>query len=231
MSLGKEKYILCRSDKNTKNRHVLRHHGDLFSNDGCYEFIVSINDTKAQKLITSIGKSFKTSQEISSPNVSSMLLKSDEAKSDEMQFPNDKVYKSQHDQTSEIANDPIEGINKRLDVLTSAVEQLKSFASTRGKTHELGPLLAIGQKNFEEALPVINQWSCIENIGKLLDLFPAIRFYTSNIDSQISVLRCDTCYRYLTKDPFSTQKVKDAIGTAKKGVGRFVTRFLALHTY
>lgn len=126
---------------------MLRHHENLFSRDGRYEFIVGINDTKAQTLLTSFGQSSKKSPEMSSLNVYSMSLKPDETKNDEMHLPNDKVYKLH--ETSEIASDPFQSIKKRLDALTSAVEQFKSCASSREKVTSLDRCWQLDRKTLK----------------------------------------------------------------------------------
>ena len=92
---------------------------------------------------------------------------------------------------------------------------------------ELGPLLAVGQKNFEDALAVINQWSNIKNISEILELFLMLRLFPSTCEDQIAVLRCDVCYRYLIKDPYSSlTKWKDAVDTANIGVGGYEQNYL-----
>lgn len=73
------------------------------------------------------------------------------------------------------------------------------------------------------ALPIINGWINTENISQLTVLFSAIKLFFGNYERQISVLRCEICFRYQTKDSYYLQSVKDAFSTVKKkggGVGR-----------
>ena len=53
---GKEIYLLCRSDKHTKNRHVEINHKDvsLDNQHGHYDFIVPTNNNEAVQLRSAI---------------------------------------------------------------------------------------------------------------------------------------------------------------------------------
>ena len=55
---GKEIYLLCRSDKHTKNRHVERNHKDvsLDNQHGHYNFIVPTNNNEAVQLRSTIAQ-------------------------------------------------------------------------------------------------------------------------------------------------------------------------------
>ena len=55
---GKETYLLCRSDKHTKNRHVERNHKDVSINNqhGHYDFIVPTNNKEAVQLSSTIAQ-------------------------------------------------------------------------------------------------------------------------------------------------------------------------------
>ena len=79
----------------------------------------------------------------------------------------------------------------------------------------------MGVKNVEETLQVVDQWLGINNILDLVQSFPSRRLYPPTCSGQPAVLRCEKCFKYLTKNPFSeTNKWKDALNTAKKGIGR-----------
>ena len=117
----------------------------------------------------------------------------------------------------------LQSLHMKIDSLSKAMENISiKVQEKKSQNCELGPLLAVGQKNFEDVLPVVNQWSNVENIGEILELFPMLRLFPSTCEDQIAVLRCDVCFRYLTKDPYSSlTKWKDALDTARKGIGRY----------
>ncbi len=117
-------------------------------------------------------------------------------------------------------------MDKKLDDLATAVDIISLQASTSRKEKEqknieLGPLLAVGKRKFEEALPIVDEWNNVSNIYDITQLFPQLRLFPGSQDGQVSVLRCDVCYRFLTKDPFShLDKQKEAFATANTGIGR-----------
>lgn len=247
---GKEKFIICRSDKTTKNRHIERNHKEIkVESHGSYTFIVEENDVEAQRLLSVI-KEFKTSAKQlhsianvcsskSTSTIASVLDTFQELETTPKQsesFPSSFAQtritqKYRHD--VELQNDVVivdsleqtalQSLHMKIDSLSKAMEKISiKVQEKKSQSCELGPLLAVGQRNFEDALPVVHQWNNVENIGDILELFPMLRLFPSTCEDQIAVLRCDVCFRYLTKDPYSSlTKWKDALDTARKGVGRY----------
>ena len=62
----------------------------------------------------------------------------------------------------------LQSLHTKIDSLSKAVKNISiKVHKKKYQICELGPLLAVGQKNFEDALAVINQWSNIKNIGEI----------------------------------------------------------------
>ena len=98
--------------------------------------------------------------------------------------------------------------------------QIRKTKEKKSASSGLGPVLALGQKNIESALSVVNEWNSIENITQLVQRFPSIRLFEAPYEGQVSVLRCDVCYKYLTKNPyFDRYDQNDVVNTTNKGVG------------
>lgn len=228
---GKEKYLLCRSDKATKNRHVLRNHPEkIIDQHGNYEFIVDSQHKEAQRLHDRI-KEFARTKCVSKPSAKPKVaislphqipvdvLEEEEPGSDNASR---NLQKSEDEVTEIQDRKATSRLERKVDDLTVAMEKINLQIKQKvASKNVLGPLLAVGQKNFEDALPLIDQWSNVTNIREAVNLFPTIRLYPSQMEDQIAVLRCDTCFRYLTKDPYSNmEQHKQAETIARKGIGR-----------
>ena len=240
---GKEKFTICRSDKTTENRQIERNHEEIkVESHGSYTFIVEENDVEAQRLLSVI-KEFKTSAKQlhsianvcsskSTSTIASVLDTFQELETTPKQsesFPSSFAQtritqKYRHD--VELQNDVVivdftvlQSLHMKIDSLSKAMEKISiKVQEKKSQSCELGPLLAVGQRNFEDALPVVNQWNNVENIGDILELFPMLRLFPSTCEDQIAVLRCDVCFRYLTKDPYSSlTKWKDTLDKELEG--------------
>ena len=125
--------------------------------------------------------------------------------------------------TSEETCSPIvEKLSKKIDSLTKSVERISNYVEGKsGNKNELGPLASLSTKNFQESLKVVNEWGNVENIAQLLSRFPNLCFFVGTSSEQLSVLRCDVCYRYLVREPYTQQhNSNEALMTARKGIGK-----------
>ena len=245
--VAKEIYLLCRSDKHTKNRHVERNHKDvsLDNQHGHYDFIVPTNNNEAVQLRSAItqfnddnptssqdsntlGSAIENAQGSSSlsskktcdnKQVSRTLLQSklftDNQATLSIKLPSGK--------TSEETCSPIvEKLTNKIDSLTKSVEKISSYVEGKSRnSNDLGPMASLGTKNFEESLKVVNEWATVENIAQLLNRFPNLCFFVGNSCEQLPVLRCEVCYMYLVREPYTQQQdSNEALKTARKGIGK-----------
>ncbi len=225
---GKDKYILCRSDKATKNRHVLRNHPEkIIDQHGNYEFIVDAQHKEAQRLQDSI-REFARTRCVSKPSAKPKVTVSIPRQIpvdvlEEVDPDLENALQKSEDEATEIQESKATSrLEKKVDALTVAMEKINLQIKQKvASKNVLGPLLAVGQKNFEDALPLTDQWSNVSNIREAVNLFPTMRLYPSQRGDQIAVIRCDTCFRYLAKDPYSNmEQHKQAETIARKGIGR-----------
>ena len=123
--------------------------------------------------------------------------------------------------TSEETYSPIvEKLAKKIDSLTMSVDKISNYVEGKSRnSNDLGPFASLGTKNFQESLKVVNEWGNVENIAQLLNRFPNLCFFVGNSCEQLSVLRCDICYRYLVREPYTQQQgSNEALMTARKGI-------------
>ena len=156
---GKEKYILCRSDKNTKNRHVKRNHTTVkLDMHGNYAFIVDEKDKEAQRILAALEK--LKSCNVEDKPVASVHLEPVSATNEvkaatippmsTLQKQIESAASSKSDDGRNL--DQLGAINSKLDALTATMENLTLQLKGKSKgSKELGPLLAVGSKNIEEA--------------------------------------------------------------------------------
>ena len=113
----------------------------------------------------------------------------------------------------------------KIDALTASVEMLtkKVTENEKGARQSLGPLLSLEKRSIEETLETFKGWSDAANIAELIVICPRIQWFPGN-EQHHSVLRCNTCFEYLTRENkcFSKEahSAIDALQTARKGIGR-----------
>eukprot|EP00794_Sanderia_malayensis_P004346 gene4346-4925_t len=225
---GKEKYIICRPDRTSKNRHVQRNHKDVkVKDDAHYSFLVDPSHKEAVAISKKID-AISQSDNIKQPsNHKAQHLPTLVQATVKPVLPTSLETDEQKSNDPKPENQLLLNMDKKLDDLARAVDKISLQASTtckekEQKNIEIGPLLAVGQKNFEEALPIVDEWNNVSNIYDITQLFPQLRLFPGSQDGQISVLRCDVCYRFLTKDPFSSlDNQKEAFASANAGIGRY----------
>ena len=243
-----EHYILCRSDKNTKNRHVMRNHNDVVVDEkhGFYEFIIELNHNEALRLASVIDG---FTEATSSPTSSNGCNKPSDAQvknvvptslSLEKGSPSESVttkrtvqslLSQSNNQTTLSVKAPggsnqLDHLSLKIDLLTKSVDKMTDIINEKRGINEFGPFVSLGKKNFEESLKVVNEWGNVENITQAVSRFSSLSFFVGNSGEQLSILRCEVCFRYLTRDPYSEKpNVNDVLATARKGIGRYFFTF------
>lgn len=133
-------------------------------------------------------------------------------------------FRSMQAKEPDRSNDSLPALNRKIDELSATVSSLvKTVKGTEKATNPLGPILSLGKKPIEETLSMVESWKDATDISELCTLCPKLRFFAGN-EKQNSVLRCETCFVYLTRAKHydhKTMSVTEALSTAKKGIGRY----------
>lgn len=244
ISKGQEHFLICRSDKNTKNRHVRRNHSDVAIDDknGCYEFIVALDHKEAVQLVSTIDSFWATLSKtppkaldnssithkvggnvpaVVSPEpgklVTGRTLQTLPSTDTQATLSVNRPGSSSVVQDAHHYDD----IAKKIDSLIKSMDKLSDCVKGKSVNNEFGPFLSLGTKNHQESLKFVNEWANIQNITQIVNRFPNLSFFVGNSHTQLSVLRCEACFRYLSRDPFSDQpSLNDALVTARKGIGK-----------
>ena len=85
-------------------------------------------------------------------------------------------------------------------------------------------LSSISAKTVHEMSELMTSWPDIKNIIEMTDKCKEIEFFGGG-SCDLSVLRCKTCFDYLTSCNDKSQKTQnnDIVKTVKKGVGKYVS--------
>ena len=106
---------------------------------------------------------------------------------------------------SSLSNDDREtsqdkSLHLKIDMLTSEIRSLKlQFKSGKEVTTTSSiPLAAVDGKCVQKISQVLLRWPEIKNIIDLVNICDQIRFFAGDeIDGVLSVVRCETCYKFL----------------------------------
>ena len=115
--------------------------------------------------------------------------------------------------------------------IDNLVREFQDFKLSIGKKINVGlnerqkpsVLSSISAKTVHEMSELMTSWPDIKNIIEMTDKCKEIQFFGGG-SGDLSVLRCKTCFDYLTSFNDKSQKTQnnDIVKTAKKGVGKYV---------
>jgi hypothetical protein len=118
-------------------------------------------------------------------------------------------------------------LHRKIDALTSEIQDLKLHLKT-GKqvpTTSSTPLAAVDGKCVQKISQILLKWPEIKNIIDLVNMCDHIRFFAGDeIDGVFSVVRCETCYKFLLSKRAGATRMSKPDAIAKKGLGGYVNR-------
>lgn len=105
----------------------------------------------------------------------------------------------------------------KIDFLVQGFKELQQ--SIEKDRHHLTPLSALEGNNDEEIAEMLSKWQDVKNIINLVDVCSHLRFYAGDAEQNVlSVLRCETCYTYLTRQKTPSLQTFSTVSAAKKGL-------------
>ena len=112
-----------------------------------------------------------------------------------------------------------DSLHSKLDIL---IEEFRNFKVTSKKSTDTTntPLSAIDGNCTKEISKLLLQWPDFRNILDLVSGCSHLRFFAGDEEQGvISVLRCETCYRYLANRKAGFSHAANPEVIAKKGLG------------
>ena len=119
-------------------------------------------------------------------------------------------------------SNPDLSIESKIDNLVSEFQDFKLTFSTKMLKEQQNPPLfsALCPQTVYGISELMSSWPNIKNIIEMTDKCKEIEFFGAASDD-LSVLRCKTCFDYLSSKDKSQSK--DVANMAKKGLGKYVT--------
>ena len=111
-------------------------------------------------------------------------------------------------------------LHQKIDALASEFREFRIQSTCEKSTTTNHPLWAAHPKCASEVSELLLKWPEIKNVIDIVNSSSNIRFFAGNEkEGVLSVLRCETCCRYLLDRKSSHTQTTPAI-IAKKGLGR-----------
>ena len=196
-------YYLCRSDKQTKTRHIEKYHAKTDAEKSKVRF-VDTNAMEAKEALKSykIASNKKTPEQGQSCEVSerqSPLPPEDEISTD-LLMP---THKQQLTETSQ-ALDDIDSLESKVDTVIHMLKNVSINIEQQKSSNCPDVSTIVKELSTDEDSQV--DWSAIENIIDLTEKVRSIRFFAGQF-GQKGCVRCEICFNYLfSRDGILTKR-------------------------
>ena len=225
-------FKLCRRDESTEVRHFRRRH------QGKKPVIMPFNDknekiSKAREYATKWDNNKKanvkveksTTQQVKIP--AATLSSKDVVPSIFSAIKSTSLESARETDQPSFSNDDRETsqdkpLHHKIDMLTSEVRNLKLHLKSGKEVTTTGStsLAAVDGKCVQKISQVLIKWPEIKNIIDLVNICDHIRFFAGDeIDGVLSLVRCETCYKFLLSKRASGYGISKPDTIAKKGLG------------
>lgn len=196
------KFYLCRSDKQTKTRHIEKVHAITDAQNSHIQF-VDINDLEAKEALncyrkainmTTVEKGNKYSQETTATGQSAgASILSPLQVEDEIPAENLLPSADEHQTTgtSQISYD-----NALESKLNTVIDMLKNLSTKIEKPSPSYPAISTIVKELSTNENSQLDWRTIENVMELTEKVSSIRFFAGQ-NGQNGCVRCQTCFDYV----------------------------------
>lgn len=188
------RHFINRNKKYDIERHVERNHPDIDLNVKSFSFIKSITDLSIKPFLQELEQGHDEITDKESEAAGLQILNSESSFISKSSFVSKSAANSS--QKQQVIENPsiIETVNKGTEKLLIAVNDLSQHVKgDAGRSKDVERNLRMSN----DLADIATKWDKIDNIIDLGKSFPQIRFLPGVDGVGGSVIRCETCYKYI----------------------------------